>query len=64
MNRADIKVGKELTYNDGRPGHQNVRATVLEVMSDGFVAQFEDRADSTRIRWNEPEWIQNITFED
>lgn len=64
MNHPEIKVGQKFTYNDGRPGHQHVRATVLAVTSDGFVAQFEDRADTTRIRWNESEWIQHITFKD
>ena len=58
-----VRIGQTLTYNDGRPGHRNVRATVIAVKPNGFVAQFEDRADTTLINWDQPNWIDHITFE-
>lgn len=58
-----IRVGQSLIYDDGRPNHRNVKAKVIAVTDTGFVAQFEDRADTTTINWDEPEWMSHIRFE-
>lgn len=58
-----INVGQTLIYDDGRPGHRNVKATVVALTDNGFVAQFEDRADTTSIRWDDSEWMRHIRFE-
>lgn len=58
-----VRVGQTITYDDGRPGHRNVKATVLATTSNGFIAQFEDRADTDTIRWSDAEWMDYIRFE-
>lgn len=45
-----IKPGKRIVYNDGRPGHINVLATVLAVDTRGITVQFDDRADTRHPR--------------
>jgi len=60
----EIKVGQTLTYDDGRPGHRGVKATVLALTDKGFIAQFEDRADTTTIAWSDPDWMRHIRFEE
>jgi hypothetical protein len=59
----EIKLGQIFTYDDGRPGHRGIKAKVVALTDNGFIAQFEDRYDTTAIAWNEPEWISHITFE-
>jgi hypothetical protein len=44
-----IKRGSRIVYNDGRPGHKDVFATVLAVDAYGMTVQFEDRADTNHI---------------
>ena len=56
-------IGQQFTYDDGRPNHK-VKGVVLSVTSDGFVAQFEDRADTTTIHFHEREWMDYITFDE
>jgi len=58
-----VRIGQTLTYDDGRPNHQNVKATVVALTSNGFIAQFEDRADTTSIHWDQSEWIDHIRFD-
>lgn len=58
-----VQIGQTLTYNDGRPLHRSVKATVVVVLPNGFIAQFADRADTTTIYWNEPQWMDHITFD-
>ena len=55
-----FKIGDRLTYDDGRPGHQGVQATVLSADADGMTVQFEDRADTTYIRFADRAWMDHI----
>ncbi|MEI6194668.1 MAG: hypothetical protein WCS42_10090 [Verrucomicrobiota bacterium] len=41
-----IKPGGRFVYDDGRPGHKGVVATVLAVDSTGMTVQFDDRAEA------------------
>ena len=58
-----VRVGQTLTYDDGRPNHRNSKAVVLAVFKPFFIVQFEDRADTTTIRWNDEEWMRHICFD-
>jgi hypothetical protein len=53
--------GREIVYDDGRPGHQGVKATILSADDRGMVVQFVDRADTTAIRFTDDEWMSYIT---
>jgi len=55
------KVGR-IAYNDGRPGHQGVQATVLQVDRVGMTVQFNDRADTSYIRFSDRAWMDFITL--
>ena len=56
-----VTEGCRISYDDGRPGHQDVRATVLEVTGGhGMLVQFDDRADTTYILYSEPRWMDFI----
>ena len=55
-----IKQGGRIVYNDGRPGHTDVFATVLAVDAKGITVQFEDRADTTRIAFSDRGWMEFI----
>lgn len=55
-----IKPGSRIVYNDGRPGHKNVLATVLAVDPKGMTVQFEDRADTTSIVFSDRGWMEFI----
>jgi hypothetical protein len=55
-----IKQGGRIVYNDGRPGHKGVLATVLAVDAKGMTVQFEDRADTTRIAFSDRGWMDFI----
>lgn len=53
-----VREGSRISYDDGRPGHQDVRATVLEVTEGhGMLVQFDDRTDRTYILFSEPRWM-------
>lgn len=57
-----VKPGGRVIYNDGRPGHEGVTATVLEVTEGhGMLVQFEDRADTTYILFSDPRWMDFIS---
>jgi hypothetical protein len=56
-----VKAGGRISYNDGRPGHEGVEATVLAVDSRGMTVQFDDRADTTYILFSEPRWMDFIS---
>jgi hypothetical protein len=58
-----ITPGAMLTYNDGRPGHTRARAEVLSVNPRGMLVQFDDRADTTFIAWDDQKWLKHITLE-
>jgi len=59
-----IKRGGRIVYNDGRPGHQGVLATVLAVDGKGMTIQFEDRADTSRIDFSDRGWMDFIEVAD
>ena len=56
-----VKAGGRISYNDGRPGHEGVEATVIEVDSRGMTVQFDDRADTTFILFSDPQWMDFIS---
>lgn len=49
-----------LIYNDGRPGHTSAKATVLDVLRTGLRVQFQDRADSTTIKFTDKAWTEHL----
>lgn len=53
----NLKPGSRIVYNDGRG---DAFATVLEVNDRGCTAQFDDRARSTYMAWNERAWWDHI----
>ena len=55
-----IKKGGRIAYDDGRPGHEGVEATVLAVDAQGMTVQFDDRADTTRIAFSDRAWMEFI----
>jgi len=59
-----IKKGGRIVYNDGRPGHKDVFATVLAVDAKGMTVQFEDRADTTRIAFSDRGWMDFVELAD
>jgi hypothetical protein len=56
-----VKAGGRISYNDGRPGHEGVEATVLAVDAQGMAVRFDDRADTTHIFFSEPRWMEFIS---
>jgi hypothetical protein len=56
-------MGQGLVYDDGRPGHRGVKGVVVGLFPGGFVAQFQDRAETNTIRDSDREWMDHITFE-
>ena len=59
-----IKKGGRIVYNDGRPGHKGVFATVLEGDQNGMTVQFEDRADTSYIAFSDRGWMDFIELAD
>jgi hypothetical protein len=55
-----VKPGGRISYNDGRPGHEGVQATVLAVDPKGMTVQFDDRADTTYIQFSDKQWMDFI----
>ncbi len=56
-----VRKGCRISYDDGRPGHRGVRATVLELAAgQGMWVQFDDRADATYILFSEVAWMEFI----
>ena len=62
MNTKAIKAGIVLVYNDGREGHQDAACEVLGVSDKGMLVQFTDRADTTRISFNDAAWMNHLTI--
>lgn len=52
-----FKAGDRIVYNDGREGHRDVYATVLEVTEHAMLVQFDDRADNTMIAFWDHAWM-------
>ena len=57
----EVKSGGRVVYDDGRPGHSDATATVLRVDSRGMTVQFDDRADTTYIRFSDRKWTDFLT---
>jgi len=55
-----IKPGRRIVYNDGRPEHSGIFADVLSVDAKGMMVQFEDRADRSRINFSDRAWMDFI----
>lgn len=55
-----IKMGSRIVYDDGRPGHKAVLATVLKVDERGMTVLFEDRADTNYIAFSDRGWMDFI----
>jgi hypothetical protein len=55
-----IKKGARIVYDDGRPGHKGVFATVIGVDSKGMTVLFEDRADTNYIAFSDKGWMDFI----
>jgi len=56
-----VAAGSRIVYDDGRPGHKGVEATVLEVTKGhGMRVQFDDRADATYIPFSDARWMNFI----
>lgn len=56
-----VREGSRISYDDGRPGHRDVRATVLEVTAGhGMLVQFDDRDDTNYIRFSDRQWMDFI----
>jgi hypothetical protein len=55
-----VKPRGRISYDDGRPGHQGVEATVVAVDQEGMTVQFDDRADTTYIRFSDRAWMDFI----
>ena len=51
-----------VVYNDGRAGHSGVLGTVLKLDSVGMTVQFDDRADTTYIAFDERRWMDFIAL--
>jgi len=56
-----VKKGGRIIYNDGRPGHQGVEATVVEVDAKGMTVLFDDRADTDYILFSAAKWMDSIS---
>ena len=63
MNASNVKTGMTLVYDDGRIGHRSVKATVISVSAIGMVVQFEDRADTTAIRFADADWMKYLAID-
>ncbi len=58
-----IRRGGRISYDDGRPGHEGVEATVLEVTDGhGMLVQFDDRADTTYILFADRRWMDFLSL--
>ena len=55
-----IRKGRRIVYNNGRPRHQGVEATVLAVDKRGMTVQFEHRADTNYIRFSDQKRMEFI----
>lgn len=63
--KQTFQVGDIVIYNDGRPGHVNVRGEVIAASPDGrFIAvQFDDRASPSNIDTSDLKWMKHLTKE-
>jgi hypothetical protein len=60
MDNTKLEPGQTITYDDGRPGHRGVSAVICSVGETEMVVQFEDRADTTTIRFCDRLWMDHL----
>lgn len=58
----NLDAGMRIVYDDGRPGHSGVCATVLKAGKTNMVVQFDDRADTTTIKYSDAGWIDYLSL--
>ena len=64
MNKKEmkaLKAGDVISYDDGRKGHQGVKATVLENGEHFVVVQFIDRFAPDTIKHSDTEWTKYLS---
>ena len=49
LHSTDFIGFSHIVYNDGRAGHTDIKAEILELHENFILVQFEDRADTTNI---------------
>ena len=59
-----IRESGRIVYNDSRPGHAGVLATVLAVDKRGMTVMFDDRADTDYIKFSDRAWMDFIEVTD
>ena len=57
------KMGGHLTYDDGRAGHRVHGEVVDDSYPNATLVQFDHMASPDLILFNDPEWMDYITFE-
>ena len=58
LQTAQLREGSRILYSDSRG--DEARATVLTVEHWGMHVQFDDRADTTAIRFAAKAWMDNL----
>lgn len=61
LHSTDFIGFSHIVYNDGRAGHTDIKAEILELHENFILVQFEDRADTTNIYYSNSEWMNYIT---
>ncbi len=61
MDVSKLKTGDKIVYSDGRDGHVNVIADILEITDKGMTVKFEDRARPTYIAFTERAWMDHLS---
>ncbi len=56
-----LQVNDRIQYNDGREGHTDALATVLDAYAGYVRVQFDDRADTTVILFRDAAWLRFIS---
>lgn len=60
LHSKDFTGFSHIVYNDGREGHTEVKAEILELHENFMLVQFEDRADTTTIYYSDADWMNYI----
>lgn len=61
LERSQVRDGSRIVYDDGR---QEAKATVLTVEHWGMCVQFDDRADTTTIRFSDKAWMNFLSIDE
>ena len=57
------RAGQRLIFDDGRPRHRHCGEVVNDTYPDAMLVQFDDEASPNLIHFNDPEWMDYITFQ-